>query len=310
MKGFFMKKLIAFLLSFFILFSLSACGNKETASSSITYHYKDQTVQLKDHPKRVVTLTTPLLNMVYAVNGTSLARPTTSNPIPKEAKSLPELGHVQNINIEKLVQMQPDFVIGEKKQNEKLTAMLDSSKIPYLLINYDGINDNIPLIQFLGDLYNQKDTANELIKSYQKRVTEIEEKAAKEPKVTVAVLRATGKAVTAETPLSIGASMAELLHLDNVVVKNMKNYDTKTVPYSLEQLSYNNPDVIFIVTMGKMDEINKKLDEEMSSNPSWSQLKAVKNHRVYFLPPDLFLLNPGLRTPDALEQMYELAYHP
>lgn len=305
-----MKKLIAFLLSFFFVLSLSGCGNQSTSDAKITYHYKDQTVQLKDHPKRVITLTTPLLNMAYAINGTSLARPTTSNPIPEEAKSLPELGHVQNINIEKIVSLQPDFVIGEKKQNEKLISMLDSNKIPYLLINYDGINDNVPLIEFLGELYNQEAKAKELIKNYQSRLQEIEDKAAKEPKVTVAVLRATGKAVTAETPLSIGASMAELLHLDNVVVKNLKNFDTKTVPYSLEQLSYDNPDVIFIVTMGKMDEINKKLDEEMASNPSWSQLQAVKNHRVYFLPPDLFLLNPGLKTPDALEQMYELAFHP
>ena len=264
---------------------------------------------MKAPPKRVVELSAPLLNMAYAVGGTSAARPETSSPIPEEAKSLPTLGHVQNINMEALVGMKPDLVLGEKNQNSKLESLLKSNEIPYLLIQYDGINDNVPLLKFMGTLYDQQAKADNVIKTYEEGVKAVEDKAAAKTPAKVAVLRATGKDVTAETPKSICASMVEMLKMDNVITshKDIK-LDSKTVPYSLEQLSADDPDTIFIVTMGKQDEINKKLDESMRNNPSWAHLKAVQNKRVYFLEPDLFLMNPGVRTPQAMEKLYSLAY--
>ena len=103
--------------------------------------------------------------------------------------------------------------------------------------------------------------------------------------------------------------MVDMLKMNNVITahKDLK-LDSKTVPYSLEQLSADDPDVIFIVTMGKQDEINKSLDSSMRNNPAWAHLKAVQENHVYFLEPNLFLMNPGVRTPEALEKLYQLAY--
>ena len=53
--------------------------------------------------------------------------------------------------------------------------------------------------------------------------------------------------------------------------------------------------------MGKQDEINKSLDDSMRNNPAWAHLKAVQENHVYFLEPNLFLMNPGVKTPEALE---------
>ena len=60
--------------------------------------------------------------------------------------------------------------------------------------------------------------------------------------------------------------------------------------------------------MGKQDEINKSLDDSMRNNPAWAHLKAVQENHVYFLEPNLFLMNPGIKTPEALEKLYQLAY--
>lgn len=306
-----MKKFLAAAAAAALCLALTACGSTKSdgGNGNVTYTYKDQTITMKAAPKRVVELSAPLLNMAYAVGGTSVARPETSSPIPEEAKSLPTLGHVQNINMETLVGMKPDLVLGEKNQNSKLESLLKSNKIPYLLIQYDGINDNVPLLRFMGQLYDQKAKADNVIKTYEDSVKAVEDKAAAKTPAKVAVLRATGKDVTAETPKSICASMVEMLKMDNVITshKDIK-LDSKTVPYSLEQLSADDPDTIFIVTMGRQDEINKKLDESMRNNPSWAHLKAVQNKHVYLLEPDLFLMNPGIRTPEAMEKLYKLAY--
>lgn len=306
-----MKKFLACVAAAALCLSLSACGGSGAGSQSgLSYTYKDQTISVKAAPQRVVTLSAPLLNMAYAVGGTSQARPETTSPIPEEAKSLPTIGHVQNINMEALVGMKPDLVLGEKNQNSKLESLLQSNKIPYVLIQYDGINDNVPLLKFMGQVYNKQEQADKVIKTYEEGVKAVIDKAsAEKTPAKVAVLRATGKDVTAETPKSICASMVDMLKMNNVITshKDMK-LDSKTVPYSLEQLSADDPDTIFIVTMGKQSEINKKLDESMRNNPSWAHLKAVQNNRVFFLESNLFLMNPGVKTPEALQKLYDLAY--
>lgn len=306
-----MKKFLACVAAAALCLSLSACGGSGAGSQSgLSYTYKDQTISVKAAPQRVVTLSAPLLNMAYAVGGTSQARPETTSPIPEEAKSLPTIGHVQNINMEALVGMKPDLVLGEKNQNSKLESLLQSNKIPYVLIQYDGINDNVPLLKFMGQVYNKQEQADKVIKTYEDGIKAVIDKAsAEKTPAKVAVLRATGKDVTAETPKSICASMVDMLKMNNVITshKDMK-LDSKTVPYSLEQLSADDPDTIFIVTMGKQSEINKKLDESMRNNPSWAHLKAVQNNRVFFLESNLFLMNPGVKTPEALQKLYDLAY--
>lgn len=307
-----MKKALKVIAAAALCLSLSACGSAPGSENANTLHYtyKNESIEVKAAPQRIVALSAPLLNMVYAVGGTSVGRPATTSPIPPEAENLPQIGHVQNINVEQLIALKPDLVIGEKSQSRKLENLMESNHIPHIFINYDGINDNVPLIEFLGRIYGTEKKAEALIQKYQTDLKDIEGKAAaQKTPARIAVLRATGKSVTAETPQSICASMTELLKMDNVITAHKElSLQDKTVPYSLEQLAADDPDIIFIVTMGKVDAINKKLNEEMRSNPAWNHLRAVQDNRVYFLPNDLFLMNPGLRTPEALEQLYNLAY--
>lgn len=313
MKIHFSKFLLAAALSAAVI-GISGCGgNTSSSSNGIQYTYKDQSITVAAKPQRVIELSAPLLNMAYAVGGTSIARPNTTSEIPEAAQNLPEIGRVSHINMEQLVGLSPDLVIGEKTQNSKIADQLKSNHIPYILINYDGLNDNIDVLKFLGKIYGTEEKTDKLIADYQSKMDELEKKsqaAASSHPVKVAVLRATGKDVTVETPKSICASMTLLLHMNNVVMEhsNAANTDAKTIPYSLEQLSADNPDIIFIVTMGKPDEINASLNKSMRDNPAWSSLQAVQNNKVYTLDSQDYLMNPGIHTPEAMEHLYKLAY--
>ena len=177
------------------------------------------------------------------------------------------------------------------------------------MINYDGINDNIPLLTLLGNIFHTEDKAKSVIEDYNKKIDTVKASIPKDKPVKVAVLRATGKSVTAETPLAITASMIRELGITNVVEQHLKdNVTSKTVPYSLETLTVDNPDIILVVTMGKKDEINATFAKEMTSNPAWNQLQAVKNDKVIFLPSQWFLLNPGLETPEAMAELVNIIY--
>ena len=52
----------------------------------------------------------------------------------------------------------------------------------------------------------------------------------------------------------------------------------------METLVEQNPEIIFITSMGKPEEIENRLRTDFKNNPAWNSLPAVKAGRVYVLP--------------------------
>ena len=294
-----------------IVLALAGCGKSTSSSSATTKEltYNGQTYTVPKDPQKIAVLSNSILSMLYAVDGKAISRVSTTDPLPPEIEALPVLGQTANINMEQLLGLNPDLVLGLENQHKKYESQLQSSKIPTVLINYDGIKDNVPLIKFLGALTNHEDKATTLANTYESNVNKVKDSVKAQQPARVAVLRATGKGVTAETDAAITASMVKDLDMTNVVSTHLDKTTTdKTVPYSLETLAADDPDIIFVVTMGKEEEITKAMKKAMTDNPAWANLKAVQNNRVVYLPSKLFLLNPGLQTPEAMARLVKEAY--
>lgn len=60
--------------------------------------------------------------------------------------------------------------------------------------------------------------------------------------------------------------------------------------------------------MGRSDKIESRLRQDVESSPAWQTLSAVRQKRVYVLPENLFLLNPGLNYPEAVAYMAKAVY--
>ena len=294
-----------------IVLALAGCGKTTSSSSATTKEltYNGQTYTVPKDPQKIAVLSNSVLSMLYAVDGKAISRVSTTDPLPPEIEALPVLGQTANINMEQLLGLNPDLVLGLENQHKKYESQLQSSKIPTVLINYDGIKDNVPLINFLGALTNHEDKATTLANTYESNVNKVKDSVKAQQPARVAVLRATGKGVTAETDAAITASMVKDLGMTNVVSTHLDKATTdKTVPYSLETLAADDPDIIFVVTMGKEEEITKAMKKAMTDNPAWANLKAVQNNRVVYLPSKLFLLNPGFQTPEAMARLVKEAY--
>ena len=294
-----------------IVLALAGCGKSTSSSSATTKEltFNGQTYTVPKDPQKIAVLSNSVLSMLYAVDGKAISRVNTTDSLPPEIEALPALGQTANINMEQLLGLNPDLVLGLENQHKKYEAQLQSSKIPTVLINYDGIKDNVPLLTFLGELTNHQDKAKTVIATYENNIAKVKDTVKGQQPARVAVLRATGKGVTAETDASITASMVKELGMTNVVTSHLDKTTTdKTVPYSLETLAADNPDIIFVVTMGKEEEITKAMKKAMTDNPAWANLKAVQNNRVVYLPSKLFLLNPGLQTPEAMARLVKEAY--
>ena len=294
-----------------IVLALAGCGKTTSSSSATTKEltFNGQTYTVPKDPQKIAVLSNSVLSMLYAVDGKAISRVSTTDALPPEIEALPVLGQTANINMEQLLGLNPDIVLGLENQHKKYEAQLQSSKIPAVLINYDGIKDNVPLLTFLGELTNHQDKAKTVIATYENNIAKVKDAVKNQQPARVAVLRATGKGVTAETDAAITASMVKDLGMTNVVTTHLDKATTdKTAPYSLETLAADNPDIIFVVTMGKEEEITKAMKKAMTDNPAWANLKAVQNNRVIYLPSKLFLLNPGLQTPEAMARLVKEAY--
>ena len=304
-----LKKLACGLLCAALL--IAGCGSaKQSAGDGVFLSLKDaagRQVTLAQKPERIVSLSPSYLSMIEAVGGKIVGRATSKvGNVPESMKSVPEVGLVYNINMENLIALKPDLVLAGKNQHEKFVPLLESNKITVIELDAKTFDDVKNTVKILGDIYGTQDKAKVENDLLDKQVSEVTSKLPKEKK-RVVIMHATASAVTVEGTHSIAGCVSDLLGFENVAAAALKGKGDKT-PYSMETLVEQNPEIIFITSMGKPDEIENRLRTDFKNNPAWNSLKAVQEGRVYVLPENLFLINPGLRYPQAVKYMAAQVY--
>lgn len=288
----------------------AATGGEASAGYLTIKDDAGRDVVLQHKPEKIVVLSPSFLELLYAVDGKAAGRPNSNakTPLPQQAQDIPEVGFVYNINIEKVVSLQPDLVIAMQGMHDKLIPLLESNHIPVIVLKYKTYDDIFAKITLFGDIVGTREKAQALTQNINDRLKLITDKLPNQT-TKIAILHATAKGVSVELENSIAGNTARLLRLQNVAAGN-KPIDSgaDTTPYSLEKLAESDPDILFVVTMGNAAEIEKTMREDVEANPAWSTLRAVRNKKVIFLPSDLFLLNPGLRIADTAEYMAKLVY--
>ncbi len=314
------KTNIVFLLVSLILVCsvvLSGCGSesKESENSSAqSSSYltitddADRQVTLDKKPERIVPLSASFLEPLNTVDAKVVARVSAKTGIPDANKDLPEVGNVYNINIEKVIEQKPDLVIAYKGMNDKFVQSFEDNGIPVIVLEmrtYDQVKNTVDI---LGKIAGNPDKAKALNDDMDKKIADIKAKLPQDEK-NIAILHSTAQAVTVQLDSSIAGSVAKILGFNNVADGTTPLQDNPTAaPYSLESLVQQNPDVIFVTSMGKMETIKKSMMDNVESNPAWQTLPAVKANKVFFLPQEQFLLSPGIHYPEAVETMAKLVY--
>jgi ABC-type Fe3+-hydroxamate transport system, periplasmic component len=299
------------LMTFSVLQAKQETPNKGAASGYLkVMDDAGRTVILQHKPSRIVVLSPSFLELLYAVDGKAVGRPSSSMKLDasKQGSDVQEVGFVYNINLEKVVALQPDLVIAMQGMNDMLIPALESDGVPVIVLKYKTYDDVFNKIVLFGDIAGNQKKATAMVQSIKTKLKSITDKLPGQT-TRIAILFATSKSVSLELENSIAGNTAKLLRLQNVAAGS-KSIDTGSdrTPYSLEKLVESDPDLIFVVTMGKTDEIEKTMSQDVESNPAWSSLRAVRNKKLIFLPSELFLLNPGLRIPEAMEYMAKLVY--
>lgn len=316
-----MRKLTLILASIcLIVFALAGCtpqnaattGGKSAGTGKVFCEVTDELgrkVVLEKKPERVVVLSPSLLTFVDAVGGKVVGRPSARvGEIPPSMENAPEVGHVFNVNIEKVVSLKPDLVIMNANQHEKFLKILESNHIQAIALQpktYEQVKKDL---EILGSVYGNEAGAEKKVKAMDDQIAQIKAKMP-ESKKRIAIIHATPSNVTVELGSSIAGSCADMLGFTNVAEGSaaIEGKPDKT-PYSMEALVEKNPEIIFITSMGEASRIEKRLKADVKSNPAWNSLEAVRKGKVFVLPEKLFLLNPGLDFPEAVKFMAKAVY--
>jgi len=296
---------------------LSGCASKskEQQPAAVSADYlriiddNGRSVVLAQKPQRIVVLSTSFLDVLYGVGGEAVGRPSSKTPaIFPRSQMAGEVGFVYNINNEQLLSLQPDLVIGFQGIHEKLIPILESSKIPVVMLKMKTYDDVLAKVKLFGDIAGTQSTAQNMIDKMQIKIDEIVAKLPAHSKKVV-ILHATAKNVTVELEGSIAGNIAKMLKIKNVAAGSKSiDSDPDIAPYSLEKLVEGDADVILVVTMGNMEGIEARMKTDIRSNPAWAGLRAVQNNQIFFLPAELFQLNPGIRFHESVEYMAKVVY--
>ena len=285
----------------------AADGGKSTAFAVIRDDMGRE-VTLEKKPERIVPVSVSFLEPLHAVGGDFVARPDARMGMPDFAKDKPSIGRVYQIDLEKVLACTPDLVILNKGMNEKLIEPLTANGIPVLVVDMKNYEDVKGEVRIFAQVTGEKEKGEALIQSMEDKLHAIQARMPKE-KRRVAILHSTAQGLSVQLDTSIAGSVAKMLGFTNVasgMTAMEKNPDA--APYSIETLVEQNPEILFITSMGKMEEIKRSMEELIESNPAWQTIPAIKNGKVYYLSQEHFLLSPGLHYPEAAEEMARAVY--
>ena len=309
-----MKRLVLGFLIGCMLLIFAGCGGApqgaSSASSSATFATIDdamgRSVVLEKKPERIVVTSASFLEPLHEVGGDVVGRPDSKTQMPDFAKDKASVGKVYQIDTEKVLACEPDLVIINKGMNEKLAPTLEESGIKTIVVDMKSYDDVKNMVGIFAQVTGEKEKGEALVKSMDEKIATVVDKMPK-TKHRVAILHSTNQGLTVQLDGSIAGSVTKMLGWENVAANDTpleKNPDA--APYSLETLVQQNPEIIFVTSMGKIEEIKSSMEQTIADNPAWQTIPAIQQKKLFYLPQDLFLLSPGIHYPEAVETMAKL----
>lgn len=213
----------------------------------------------------------------------------------------------KEINAEALIAAKPDFVIltADYPEHVELAALLRQSNIPVALFKVDDFNGYLNMLKICTDIMDRPDAYETYGLNVKSDIDEIIEKTKIENnKKTILFIRAYSKGAKAKTTDHFVGQMLEELNTDNIAT----HAKILLEELSIESIAVEDPDYIFVSTMGDNEEAISYMQKQINDNPVWSSLSAMKNNNYIILPKDLFQYKPNARWAEAYEYITKKLY--
>ena len=149
------------------MMNITASTKRHEASVSVTDDY-GRTVVVPANPQRVVSLSPAVTEIIYALGAEELLVGRTDFCVyPPEAEAIPSIGGISNLNIEKILSLNPDLVISGSMVGKKVTDQMDAMGTPMVCViekpRFEALYDNITAIGHLVGKEHEADSLNKVL---------------------------------------------------------------------------------------------------------------------------------------------------
>ncbi len=230
-------------------------------------------------PMKIVSLGPIITDMIYLLGGEEQLTGVTSYctiPHGKQPKEI--IGTVMQMNVEKVISLNPDLVLANTLTREKQIKILEKQGVRVTRLETPSSFDDIcKRLEHLAGLIGKQERALLIVKKAREDVEAIKKKAETLPRRSVFIqigikpLKTSAKDTFINDYIEFAGGM-------NIVK------DLKYGVFSREKVLQYDPDVILIATMGS----SKKAGE--NEKKAWLRfnfLKACRNNEVHILDPDI-----------------------
>lgn len=286
-----MKKLFLFLI---LLFSFTAIVNAKGVQAKKYNHIVSLTLSGDEMLLGLVPE-----NRIAGLSGKINEDKEISNIVDK-AKKFPKVEG----NEEVLMSLEPDLIIVADWLSKRITDIgaITGAKV-YFYKTPNSYEEQKKLIRDLANLVEEKENGEKLIKNMDDRLKALQNKIAKNYKgAKPRILMYTSFGTTSGKNTTFN-DMVKLINGVNVVAE--AGID-RFKDISKEKVIELNPDIIIVPIAKKYDNVNK-ISKLFFEDPSFRNVKAIKNKKVYFIqykditPTSQYMIN-------SIEELAKVVY--
>lgn len=260
-------------------------------------------------PERIISIAPSQTEIIYALGiQHKLVAVSDSCDYPAEALTKEKVGSSWGINIERVIELEPDLVFVYGEGDLEAVAQMEAAGITVVKYMPESIEEIFSLIEDTGKLTNTSEMAQELIDTMTARRDNILEKVKGQPVKRVFYQVWDEPLMTAGT----GSFIDELIQLaggENIAADGSGAYPQ----FSTETLVERDPEIFLAPAhmeeaMNLSEEEKTQLINQIKSRPGYGEITAIQNNEIHLLEPNI-VSRPGTRIIDALE-LIARAIHP
>ncbi|MBE9075861.1 iron-siderophore ABC transporter substrate-binding protein [Romeria aff. gracilis LEGE 07310] len=206
------------------------------------------------------------------------------------ASEITVVGEDNQPNLEAVLQLTPDLILGSKISSGKLYRQL-SQIAPTVLTSGSGREgDWQENFQLFAEALGQPQRAEQLLAEYDRQVTELQQRLEAPDEIEVSVIATARNRIAAYTTGSFSGSVLHDIGFGRNPAQDL--FQSYAVRLSQEKLSSLDGDVLFLIYSPHFE--GSLVKAAISQDPIWSQLEAVQKDRVCEVPGEVWIAGRSL----------------
>jgi len=287
---------LVFLIPGFLFFKPDlSYGEKRTFSDAL-----GRVVTISYPPRRIVSLVPDITETLFALGlGDEIVGVTQFSDFPPAARKKPKVGPYIDINIEAVIDLKPDLILGSGAGNSRMQVKrLERLGLPVFVVYPKDLDGILTAIHRIAGVVGKEGKGKTIVREMKQRIEWVSQRVAGrgKPKVFLQIGR---DPIFTVSRGSFAHDLISLAGGDNIAKDARIPYPS----FSLEEVILRAPEVIIVSSMYVRGNHSHWLDEWKK----WTVLPAVRNNRLYPIDSDL-IDRPSPRIVDGLEEMVRMIH--